>query len=81
MKGVSNHHRIDILRLIAKRERMSLDGITRSLNGNVKTVAEHTRRLAHAGLIEKRYKGRSVIHTLSPYGKIVHKFLTTFSHS
>lgn len=80
-KGVANHHRIDILRLIAKREKMSLDDITKSLNGNTKTMAEHTRRLAHAGLIDKKYKGRAVMHSLSPYGKIIHKFITTFSHS
>ncbi len=78
MKGVSNHHRIDILRLLAKRERMSLDDIVKSLKCNLKTMAEHTRRLSHAGLIEKKYKGRMVVHTLSPYGKRIHTFLTTF---
>ena len=81
LKGVSNHHRIDILRLIAARKEMTLDDIVKSLGGNLKTFAEHTRRLAIAGLVNKKYRGRSVIHTLSPYGKIVNQFLKTFSLS
>ncbi len=80
-KGVANHHRINILRLIAKRESISVEDISDSLKCNLKTVSEHTRRLVHAGLINKRYKGRTVLQTLSPYGKIIHDFITTFQHS
>lgn len=81
LKGVSNHHRIDILRLIERRRQISLDDIARILHCNLKTTAEHTRRLALAGLVYKRYRGRIVIHTLSPYGKTIHNFLKTFSYS
>ena len=31
--------------------------------------------------IDKKYRGRNVGHSLSPYGKIFKTFLTTFSHS
>ena len=81
MKGVANHHRIDILWLLASKEQMSLDDIVTSLNGNTKTIAEHTRRLTLAGLVNKKYKGRTVIHSLSPYGRKIFLFLKTFSLS
>ena len=83
LKGVANHRRIEILWLIAEQERISLESIANVLECNIKTISEHVRRLTHAGLVNKKYRGRVVEHTLSPYGKIFHKFLTTttFSHS
>ena len=77
-KGVANHHRISILRLLEKHEGITLDAITQTLKANFKTMSEHTRKLVHAGLVNKQYKGRAVIHTLSPYGKIFLKFMKTF---
>ncbi len=80
-KGVANHRRLEILMLIAANNELTLDNIARRLDSNLKTTSEHTRRLAHAGLIEKKYQGRNVIHTLSPYGKIFYSFIKTFQHS
>ena len=77
-KGVANHHRIDILRLIEKEKVITLDGITKRLEANFKTMSEHTRKLVHAGLVNKKYSGRAVIHTLSPYGKIFLSFMKSF---
>jgi len=81
IKGIANHRRIEILFLIADNGNITLDSIAGRLHCNVKTISEHTRRLVAAGLVDKKYKGRSVGHTLSPYGRIMHKFITTFSHS
>jgi len=81
VKGVANHWRIEILLLVAKNEGITVEGIADSLQGNNKTISEHTRRLAQAGLIDKKYVGRTISHTLSPYGKIFYKFITTFQHS
>ena len=78
LKGVANHHRIDILLLIAQHESITLEGIVEALNANGKTIGEHTRRLHHAGLIDKKYKGKFVEHRLSPYGKIFVQFLKSF---
>jgi len=78
-KGMANHHRIKILRLIAESEGISLENIAKSLNCNFKTISEHTRKLVHAGLVNKKYYGRTVAHTLSPYGKIFYKFIINFS--
>ncbi len=80
-KGVANHHRINILRLIAKRGPISVEDIAEALDCNMKTISEHTRRLVHAGLINKKYKGRMVLQTLSPYGIVIHTFILTFQHS
>ncbi len=80
-KGIANHRRINILRLIAKEEGITLEDIADRLECNLKTTSEHLRRLVQAGLVDKKYQGRAVAHTLSPYGRIFYKFMTTFSHS
>jgi len=80
-KGISNHKRIDILLVVDKENDLTLERITSILNGNFKTISEHTRRLAQAGLLNKNYKGRTVLHSLSPYGKQIVKFIKTFQHS
>jgi predicted transcriptional regulator len=81
LKGVANHRRIAILFLIASEEGITVDSISNNLDCNFKTVSEHTRRLLQAGLIEKEYRGRSVKHRLSPYGRIFVNFLSSFRYS
>ena len=78
LKGVANHYRIEILLLIAAREALTLEGIIREIGANGKTLGEHTRRLYHAGLVNKKYRGKFVEHTLSPYGKNFVHFLKSF---
>jgi DNA-binding MarR family transcriptional regulator len=80
-KGIANYHRIDILILIGENNGIAVEQISEFLNCNFKTVSEHTRRLVQAGLINKNYQGRNVVHSLSPYGKTVLKFVKTFQHS
>ena len=67
---------------IEKNEGASLDEMVESLDMNIKTASEHARKLNQAGLVNKKYAGRVVEHTLSPYGKFcasfIKKFLTTF---
>ncbi|OGC85276.1 hypothetical protein A3F55_00680 [Candidatus Adlerbacteria bacterium RIFCSPHIGHO2_12_FULL_53_18] len=78
LKGVSNHRRIEILLLVAKRDGISVDEISTTLNCNFKTISSHTHRLVQAGLLEKKYFGQNVLHSLSPYGKQIHLFLQSF---
>ena len=68
-KGAANHRRLDILRLLEKNSGSTLEEIAKVLGANIKTISEHTRRLVHAGLLDKKYQGRQVAHSLSPYGK------------
>lgn len=80
-KGAANHRRLDILRLVAGNDGMTLTRIAQTLGCNMKTTSEHTRRLVQAGLLNKRYRGREVAHSLSPYGRHFVAFTKTFSHS
>ncbi len=77
-KGAANHWRLGILLLIAENDGLTLEKIVEILDCNVKTVSEHTRRLVQAGLLNKKYQGRQVAHSLSPYGKKFVKFTKTF---
>jgi DNA-binding transcriptional ArsR family regulator len=81
LKGIANHWRIEMILLIEKEKSLTLEEIVEILNMNEKTASEHTRRLVQAGLVNKNYKGRTVEHTLSPYGKIFADFIKTFQHS
>ncbi len=77
-KGVANHRRIAILALVTKNPGITLEQIAESLDCNVKTISEHTRRLVQAGLVNKEYKGRKVEHEASPYGKRFFNFINQF---
>ena len=77
-KGVANHRRIAILMLVFKNSGITLEQISESLNCNMKTISEHTRRLVQAGLMNKSYKGRNVEHSVSPYGKNFCLFIHNF---
>ena len=78
LKGMSNHYRIEILLLIAERDGITLEDIVETIGANEKTIGEHTRRLYQAGLLNKKYRGKFVEHTLSPYGKTFVRFLRSF---
>jgi len=78
LKGMANHYRIEILLFIADNDNATLDDIVTTLNANEKTLGEHTRRLSVAGLVNKKYRGKFVEHTLSPYGKTFVNFLKLF---
>jgi len=81
LKGVANHYRIEILLLVGKWNGITLENIVETLGANGKTIGEHTRRLYQAGLINKKYKGKFVEHTLSPYGKKFVRFLKVFQQT
>ena len=78
LKGMANHYRIEILLLIAERDGIILQDIIETLGAKGKTIGEHTRRLYQAGLLNKKYRGKFVEHTLSPYGKTFVRFLQSF---
>ena len=77
-KGTANHRRIAILLLVLKNPGISVEGISESLDCNFKTISEHTRRLVQAGLLNKNYKGNTVEHRVSPYGKMFCSFIQKF---
>ena len=81
LKGMANHYRIKILLLVSEQKGITLEDIVKTLEANEKTIGEHTRRLYQAGLINKKYRGKFVEHTLSPYGKTFVSFLKSFQNS
>jgi predicted transcriptional regulator len=81
LKGMANHYRIEILLLVAQRDGITLEDVVDTLGANEKTIGEHTRRLYHAGLLNKKYRGKFVEHTLSPYGKTFVRFLQSFQRA
>ncbi|PIR87217.1 MAG: hypothetical protein COU11_01535 [Candidatus Harrisonbacteria bacterium CG10_big_fil_rev_8_21_14_0_10_49_15] len=74
-KGIANHWRIEVMLLLAQEDSLSLEKIAKRLGANFQTMAEHVRRLHVAGLVDKKYHGREVHHSLSPYGKKFVSFL------
>lgn len=78
LKGVANHRRIEILILVQKNDGIILEQIAESLDCNIKTISGHALRLVQAGLLNKKYKGRSIHHSLSPYGRKMITFLKSF---
>jgi len=80
-KGAANHRRIGILMLVHKNNGIVLEKIAETLGCNLKTISEHTRRLVNAGLLNKKYRGRQVEHSVSPYGKKMLTAIKSFSHS
>ncbi len=80
LKGVANHYRIEILLLVGASPGIILEDIVNTLKANEKTIGEHVRRLAAAGLINKKYRGHAVEHNLSPYGRTFVKFLHNFQN-
>ena len=80
-KGIANHWRIEILLVVQDNPDISVDELSTEVKGNFKTISEHTRRLVQAGLLQKTYRGRMVVHALSPYGKIFVRFIKSLQHS
>ncbi len=77
-KGAANHWRIAILFAVEDDDGISVDGLAKKLGGDFKNISQHTCRLLHAGLLNKKYRGREVIHNLSPYGKSFLRFMKSF---
>jgi len=78
LKGIANHYRIEILLYIAKSKIVTLEEIVAAIKANEKTLGEHTRRLVQAGLINKKYRGKFVEHSLTPYGQTFVDFIKSF---
>jgi len=80
LKGVANHRRIDVMLLVNKESGITVEDLAARLNCNYNTLSIHIAKLVSAGLLEKKYKGRRVGHSLTPYGKTFVSFLISFQH-
>lgn len=75
VKGFLNHRRIAILNLVYKKPELFFSEIADELKINIKTAGEHTRKLAIAGLLMKRYDLNNVRHKVTDLGETILKFL------
>lgn len=58
--GLSNHRRIEIIRLLQTRGNLCVNEVAIECGIDVATASEHAKRLHEAGLIKKRAQGRKV---------------------
>jgi len=77
-KGAANHWRIEILLLVKNNKGITVDEIATKTKGNLKTISEHAKKLVQAGLLNKKYQGPTVEHSLSPYGEKFIEFIKSF---
>jgi len=52
-KGAANHRRIDILFVVGKNDGITVERIADELKANFKTISQHTKSIAQAGLLNK----------------------------
>jgi len=71
VKGFSNHRRVEILYLLDKKPELSVFDVARELDVDFRTISEHIRRMAVAGLVIKRFEGKNVRHKLTERGKVI----------
>ncbi len=67
-KGCANIHRLNILLVLERRPKLSGLDIADTLRGDFRTISEHLRKLALAGLITKRRNGLALEHLLTDTG-------------
>ena len=75
VKGVANHRRIEILKILVKKPEMSVAEVADKLKLNFKTTSEHIRKMAISGLLMKRSDSKSIRHKLTKRGELILKFL------
>jgi len=75
VRGFSNHRRVQILDVLDKHPELDLMEIAGTCGILFRNASEHVRRLAVAGLVLKRPKGKRVLHALSPRGRSVLAFV------
>lgn len=78
VKGFANHRRIQVLELLSETPGLSVDQISQNLSVDFYTISDHIRKLADSELVEKKYKGRFVLHSLTARGKHILSFCKMF---
>jgi DNA-binding transcriptional ArsR family regulator len=66
--ALGNHRRIQIIRLLRKQPLQCVEEIAAACRIDESTASEHLRRLHEGGMIEKKYKGRRVLLSVTKRG-------------
>ncbi len=75
LKSFSSRKRIDILKLLYKKENLSLEEISKLVDIKTQNASLHTFKLLNAGLIAKQQNGLKVSHILTKRGKNIIEFI------
>ncbi len=73
-KALANKKRLKILMLIAERDGINVEQISKHLNIYYQTAAIHTQHLEKVGFVYKKNKNTQVQHTISERGKLFLNF-------
>jgi len=76
-KAVANHRRIQLLDILSANPRLSVIALSGRTRANLKTIDVHINRLFAAGLVAKRSHSSAVLHSITPTGNAILKFLRT----
>ena len=68
-KVMGNTYRMNMLLVLKNKPGLTLDQINGLVGGEFKNISIHMKKLSTAGLVNKKYKGVYVQHTLTEYGK------------
>tara|TARA_B100001179_G_C18558264_1_gene389257 strand:+ start:376 stop:696 length:321 start_codon:yes stop_codon:yes gene_type:complete len=68
-KMMGNEYRMNMLLLLKEHPHLTLDQINEHVGGDFKNISTHMKKLSTAGLVDKKYLGNYVQHTLTEYGK------------
>ncbi len=79
-RALGNGYRLRILLAVFQDPGITLDQINQAVGGDFRNISAHTKKLVHADLIQKRYQGKHVTHTISPRGKTILSFLKKHSN-
>jgi len=75
IKGIANHRRLQVLKLLDKEPKLSVREISEELKSEFKNISAHISKMAIAGLVMKRNEGSIIRHKLTNRGKKILKFV------
>jgi DNA-binding transcriptional ArsR family regulator len=68
-RGVAHRHRIRALFALDKGTPLTLEELSIVLETDYRNAGQHVRKMHRAGLIDKRYRGHSVLHSITEEGR------------
>ncbi|MHB1156501.1 MAG: ArsR/SmtB family transcription factor [Phycisphaerales bacterium] len=78
-RGVANHRRVQLLRLLDAKPGLPVGQIARQLKLRQPTATEHVKKMIEGGLVISRRQGASAKIELTDRGRAVLKFLDTLA--
>ena len=78
-RGLANYHRVQTLRLLAKKPDISVGQLARQLKLSQPSVTDHLKKLIDAGLLTSQRQATRSLIQLTERGKAALEFLNTLA--